>query len=222
MRRSICDFEIHSGTAKAVARRLQPSDTAPYASSYGRRLVTAGERFAENEKLRLSVHDDGTFEVTDKATGIAYRRTASFEDVGDVGDEYNYCPPDVDRRVTSADARVTKIARVSAGPLRASFRVELELPLPSAADPDRRRRASDTVAVPVSVEATLDAGSPRVVFGVSVDNRARDHRLRILFPPARRTSRRRGRIPHSTSSHGPRGCRCRRPSGTNRRSAARR
>jgi len=36
--------------------------------------------------------------------------------------------------------------------------------------------------VPVSIEATLDAGSPRVVFGVGLDNGARDHRLRLLFP----------------------------------------
>jgi mannosylglycerate hydrolase len=177
-------FDVHCGrTERAPASDFfSGSEAAPYASSYGRRLVTAGERSAENERLRVSVNDDGTFEVTDKTTGVTYRRVGSFEDVGDVGDEYNYCPPDVDGRVTSADARVTRIARVSAGPLRASFRVELELPLPSAADPDRGRRASDTVAVPVSVEATLDAGAPRVVFGVSVDNRARDHRLRILFP----------------------------------------
>jgi alpha-mannosidase len=34
----------------------------------------------------------------------------------------------------------------------------------------------------VTIEATLDAGSPRVAFAVSVDNRAADHRLRLLFP----------------------------------------
>jgi alpha-mannosidase len=38
------------------------------------------------------------------------------------------------------------------------------------------------VTVPVTIEATLDAGSPRVAFAVTVDNRARDHRLRMLFP----------------------------------------
>jgi alpha-mannosidase len=36
--------------------------------------------------------------------------------------------------------------------------------------------------VPVSIDATLDAGSPRLAFSVAVDNRARDHRLRILYP----------------------------------------
>ena len=74
------------------------------------------------------------------------------------------------------------MTRLSAGPLRAAFRVELELPLPIAASRDRSARAADLVTVPVSIDATLDAGSPRVAFSVAVDNRANDHRLRILFP----------------------------------------
>ena len=130
----------------------------------------------------MSVNHDGTFEVSDKASGVTYHRVAAIEDVGDVGDEYNYSPPASDRRVTSADARVTAVSRVGGGPLRAGLRVELELPLPRSASADRKSRAAETVMVPVTIEATLDAGSPRVAFAVSVDNRAGDHRLRLLFP----------------------------------------
>jgi alpha-mannosidase len=158
---------------------IGPADSA---ASAGRRLVSGGERFAENERLKLTVGDDGTFEVSDKATGITYHRVAAIEDGGDVGDEYNYAPPTSDRRVTSADARVTSVSRLGGGPLRAGLRVELELPLPRSASADRRGRASEIVTVPIGIEATLDAGSPRVAFAVAVDNRARDHRLRLLFP----------------------------------------
>jgi 2-O-(6-phospho-alpha-D-mannosyl)-D-glycerate hydrolase len=148
----------------------------------GRRLVNGGERFAENERLKMSIGDDGTFEVTDKASGVTYHRVAGIEDVGDVGDEYNYSPPASDRRVTGADARITGVSRIGGGPLRAGLRVELELPLPRSASPDRKSRADETMMVPVAIDATLDAGSPRVTFAVSVDNRASDHRLRLLFP----------------------------------------
>jgi len=34
----------------------------------------------------------------------------------------------------------------------------------------------------VSLNVVLDAGSPRLAFGATVDNAADDHRLRILFP----------------------------------------
>jgi mannosylglycerate hydrolase len=148
----------------------------------GRRLVNGGEKYAENERIKMSVNHDGTFEVSDKATGITYHRVAAIEDTGDVGDEYNYSPPATDRRVTSADARVTGVSRIGGGPLRAGLRVDLELPLPRSASGDRQGRASDTVTVPIAIEATLDAGSPRVALSIAVDNRACDHRLRLLFP----------------------------------------
>ncbi len=144
--------------------------------------MSGGEKFAENERIKMSVNHDGTFEVSDKASGVTYHRVAAIEDVGDVGDEYNYSPPAADRRITSADARVTATSRIGGGPLRAGLRVELELPLPRSASSDRKSRAAESVTVPVTIEATLDAGSPRVAFAVSVDNRATDHRLRLLFP----------------------------------------
>jgi len=185
------DLRVESGPGKGPAKAVpyekaavsfKDASVAAYASSYGRRLVTAGARFADSERLRLSVNDDGTFDVTDKATGTTYQRAGLLEDVGDVGDEYNYSPPASDRLVSTADARVAGVTRLSAGPLRAAFRVELELPLPLAASRDRSARAADLVTVPMSIDATLDAGSPRVSFSVAVDNRAKDHRLRLLFP----------------------------------------
>jgi hypothetical protein len=148
----------------------------------GRRLVSGGDKYAENERIKIAFNHDGTFEVSDKATGVTYHRVAAIEDTGDVGDEYNYSPPASDRRVTSADARVTGVSRIGGGPLRAGLRVELELPLPRAASANRKARSSETVTVPIAIEATLDAGSSRVAFSVTVDNRASDHRLRLLFP----------------------------------------
>jgi alpha-mannosidase len=141
----------------------------------------AGNR-CENELLMVAAAADGTFVVTDKRTGAVYRDVAALEDVGDVGDEYTYCPPAVDRVIGSRDARVRSSAIIATGPLRTSIRVELELPVPAGATHDCLRRTAETVAVPITVEATLDAGSPRVAFDVTVDNRARDHRLRLLFP----------------------------------------
>ena len=150
--------------------------------SSGRRLVSGGDKYAENERIKIAVNHDGTFEVSDKATGTTYHHVAAIEDVGDVGDEYNYSPPAADRRITSADARITSVSRIGGGPLRAGLRVELDLAVPASASSDRRSRSTDSVTLPIAIEATLDAGSPRVAFAVSIDNRATHHRLRLLFP----------------------------------------
>ena len=136
----------------------------------------------ENEWLGVSANGDGTFAVMDKRTGVAYQAVAALEDVGDVGDEYNYCPPAGDRRVTNADGRLVSVACVAAGPLRKTLRAELELPLPCAAAADRTRRSTDSVAERITIEATLDRGAPRVAFTIAVDNQASDHRLRVVFP----------------------------------------
>src|SRR4051794_14490532 len=152
------------------------------AAAPGRRLVSGADRFADNERLKIAVNHDGTFEVSDKATGVTYHRVAAIEDVGDVGDEYNYSPPASDRRMTSSDAKVTSVSRIGGGPLRAGLRGELELPIPRSCSADREARSPDLVSTPVTIDATLDAGSPRVTFSIAIDNRATDHRLRLLFP----------------------------------------
>jgi alpha-mannosidase len=64
------------------------------------------------------------------------------------------------------------------GRLEASF----VLRLPESLSADRKRRARRTVDCPVTVRLTLRHGSPLVEVETVVGNRARDHRLRALFP----------------------------------------
>jgi len=146
--------------------------------------ITSDERSAENEHVRITVNDDGTLDVLDKRSGTLYPRCGELEDVGDVGDEYNYSPPASDRVITSRDARDVHITRLASGPLRAEFHIELALPLPVSCSGDRASRAGETVLNPVTVRVALDAHSPRVDWNVALENRSKDHRLRMLFPVA--------------------------------------
>nr|MBA3271860.1 hypothetical protein [Acidobacteriota bacterium] len=144
--------------------------------------VRVDGRTAENEHVRIAINDDGTVDVEDKRSDVRYQRCGTLEDVGDVGDEYNYSPPATDRRITSADLTDVRITAGDAGPLRASFRIDGNLALPAAITPDRSRRSDEVVINAVSIIVTLDAGSPRVGWRIAIDNRSADHRLRLLFP----------------------------------------
>ena len=144
--------------------------------------LRVSERSAENAFVRLSINDDGSVDVVDRRTGTRFTRCGELEDAGDVGDEYNYSPPASDRRVASAHATDVRIARLHGGPVRAAFRIDLTLPLPASASNDRLSRSVETMPTPVSLVVTLDAGSPRIGWELAVDNHARDHRLRLLFP----------------------------------------
>jgi alpha-mannosidase len=144
--------------------------------------VVASDRSAENDLVRLTVNDDGTMDVVDKTTGLLFHGAGVLEDTGDVGDEYNYCPPPADARITSREARSIRTTRLCAGPLRATFRIDLELHLPARCTSDRKGRDRDTAVVPARIDVSVDAGSPRITFAIDLDNTARDHRLRMLFP----------------------------------------
>jgi hypothetical protein len=162
--------------------RIGPHGPAEVAGPPPSAGVLASGRAIENDRVRVEVRDDGAVDVIDRRSGAIYRGAFALEDGGDVGDEYNYAPPAVDCLVTSAEARDVRVCVVERGPLRATLRVELVLPVPRAAAPDRASRATDRVELPIVLDLELRAASPVVEGVVRIDNRARDHRLRLLLP----------------------------------------
>ena len=148
--------------------------------------IHARGRTIENDRLRVEVLSDGTLNVLDKASGLKYRRVLELEDVGDVGDEYTLSPPATDRRITGREASAAVVTILATGPLRNALRIETSLAVPAGATDDRRGRSSDMVPLRVSIEVELSLGSSVVGGRIRVDNRALDHRLRLLFPTGTR------------------------------------
>ncbi len=139
-------------------------------------------RALENDLLRVEVRDDGAVDVLDRRTATRYSGVFGLDDGGDVGDEYTYAPPGDDLRVTSAAARAVRVCSLEHGPLRAALAVEFVMSIPAAATADRCARALARVEMPVVLEIRLSAGAPIVEGRIRLENRARDHRLRVLFP----------------------------------------
>lgn len=137
-----------------------------------------GDNVLENEHLKVTAEEDGTLSISDKGSGHLYKGMNRLVDEGDAGDEYNFSPPKSQRTSVSTDAVWT----VEAGQdpyvlvLRGSFA------LPKGVAEDRASRASETVRCPTIVQVRLTPGSRRVEIRTEFYNRARDHRLRALFP----------------------------------------
>jgi mannosylglycerate hydrolase len=130
----------------------------------------------ENEFFRIAPSARG-LKIDDLKNG----RTSEiyFEDDGDRGDEYNFDP------VTDS-AAITEPASISArvverGAVRSRIALSVILNLPVALTKDRKARAPQTVEVGIQLTATIYAGLERVDFEAEVDNRARDHRLRVAL-----------------------------------------
>ncbi|MCX6036433.1 MAG: hypothetical protein NTW99_00790, partial [Chloroflexi bacterium] len=132
----------------------------------------------ENDSFAVEALKDGTLTILDKQTGCTYRGLNRFLDGGDCGDEYNYCPPAADR-VTAPRLKRVSLAR---GPLQQTLELELELITPLTLAPNRKSRSKEQASLPITTTITLTNGVPRVDIHTTVDNRARDHRLRVHFP----------------------------------------
>ncbi len=145
-------------------------------------LLQSGPTWLENSYLRIDVDPgSGRMSLLDKVNDRLYKDLNHFVDGGDVGDLYNYCPPLEDRLVDTA-AAPPLLELVESGSLRATLRVRQIYRLPASCSPDRETRSSQEVDCEITTDVSLDAGSRRLDLVCSVENAARDHRLRVLFP----------------------------------------
>jgi alpha-mannosidase len=133
----------------------------------------------ENDLVRVACRN-GALTIFDKETGIEYSGVFVLEDVGDVGDEYNYSPPPADVQITTASARDVRIRIVDDGPLTSALAIAYGLDVPEDASADRRSRSPERLPMPVELLVRIRARSRAVDCRLRVTNDARDHRLRVL------------------------------------------
>ena len=115
---------------------------------------------------------DGTFAV-DGTAGFG-----RLVDGGDVGDTYNWCPPATDTLVEAPDR--VDVAVLERGPVRARVLIVTQYTWPAGRRGLDRRTGE--VAHEVFTTLELRAGERAVRVEVVVDNRSRDHRLRVHLP----------------------------------------
>ena len=132
----------------------------------------------ESDALRVEVAADGTLTVTDLVRGERYAGLHALEDEPDMGDLYTFCPAEgaPSWRSSSRAARVLRD-----GPVVWELELVHEALLPAGLDSELAVMAEK---VPVSIRTVVRIvrGSRRVEFRTTVENAARDHRLRATFP----------------------------------------
>lgn len=122
--------------------------------------------------LDAGVAADGTLSVRHRRTGRTYAGLLELLDDADAGDEYSFGPVSGDRPRSSRDAAWTVDRDGDAVVAWSTLR------LPRGLHPDRRTRSDDWVDVPVALRAWIDPFAGHVDVTITIDNRARDHRLR--------------------------------------------
>lgn len=136
----------------------------------------------QNEFYSVEVDPaSGTLTVTDKTSNAVLSGLHYFVDGGDRGDEYNYCPPEHDQLVTAPAAPPT-VRLIESGPVRRTLEIVQTYRIPAGLAAGRTARSDDVVDLPLTTRVSLSPGVRRIDLATTVENHARDHRLRVHFP----------------------------------------
>src|SRR5262249_46687813 len=129
-----------------------------------------------NEFYRIIPASDG-LEIVDLRHQVTLR--LGFEDDGDRGDEYNHDPVPGSQPITHPVACL--VQKIENGPVRSRAVVAMIYDVPISLTADRKARDARTEPLRIELTATLYRGLDRINIEVIVENRSRDHRLRVAL-----------------------------------------
>lgn len=135
----------------------------------------------ENEFFIVEACPNGTLTLTDKRNGKVLKGLNRLRDSGDCGDEYTYCPPDNDLIIEPDPASISSCVLVSDA-LGQTLRVSGKMLIPVESKNRSEGRAEETIECTFVSDISLYYGEEKVDIHTTFDNKAKDHRLRVLFP----------------------------------------
>lgn len=136
------------------------------------------ERLLENNHLCVEVLDHGQYTILHKKSGKRFEYAGQIHEVGDRGSLYD-CQPLDDARVWNE--QVEFVYHLS-NELYQELQYRFVWALPAALDESLAQRVPQKIGCPFTVTLRLDRDSPYLRATVEVDNRVKDHRIRLLFP----------------------------------------
>jgi alpha-mannosidase len=160
-----------------VARRC-----APFGD---KKRLAASPHCIENEFLRVDFQADGTFDLVEKSARRRWSGLHYLVDGGETGQAWESRPAGVDSLVSSRCA-CTKLSLEENTPLSATVRIRHEMRVPSGLihndSHHETRRGEREEDLLVESFVTLRAGARRLEVRTVIENKARNHRLRVFFP----------------------------------------
>ncbi|MEK5480068.1 alpha-mannosidase [Paenibacillus sp. FSL R5-0407] len=157
--------------------------------------LLTGHHVMENTAIKIEIAEDGSFALIDKKSGRTYRDLGVYEDTGDIGNEYMYRQPEGEQALTTKGL-AAQIRVLEDTPYRASIEIRHHWEIPASADdtldaeqralvyyPERKaQRSKRLVPLEITTVLSLEKGGKGLHIENSLDNRAKDHRIRVLFP----------------------------------------
>ncbi len=141
----------------------------------------------DNGCMRLEAGPAGTLQVTDYATGRVFDNLLIFEDEADIGDGWNHVVP-VTNAVISSLRNPARLTIIHDGPLLTRLAFHHDLRVPAAIEAAETSRSENLVNLSITTYVDLIKNDPVIRCVTKLDNTARDHRLKLLFPSGTKAS----------------------------------
>ena len=145
------------------------------------RTIVGKANGMENEFLSVVIQGNGALSVTDKLSGRSWTDLGYFRDRSEIGNPWEHVGVPFEEVLNTLGEKA-RIARVLAGDLVTTYRVELDWELPARRSADEKRRSAERVPYKIVNLVTLRAGQPWVEIETTIENNAEDHYLQVSFP----------------------------------------
>ena len=132
----------------------------------------------ENEILNVRVQKNGSIIIKDKKNNLEKEGFLIFEDSGDAGDTYDYSEPYNDRILTSENSEI-EILETEKNSLLNKIKYSVKMNIPH--NLTSREQEQDNIQIEFLVTLTLEKESSLVKVDIEVENKAIEHRVRVLF-----------------------------------------
>ncbi|MBV8043986.1 glycoside hydrolase family 38 C-terminal domain-containing protein [Pluralibacter sp.] len=132
------------------------------------------DQVIENAFYKVAMKD-GALALTDLRLGKTFTNILSFENDGDAGDNYDHCPPEQDwclaLALDKADVDVVLHSHSQVMTLSGQWQI------PDNLESRAEQKADQTL--PFVIEMVLKKGSELIGLNITVDNKSKNHRLRM-------------------------------------------
>lgn len=149
----------------------------------------------ENKVIKAVISEDGRLSITDKKNDVTYDNMLTFENVGDIANEYIFKQPKNDTPIFAHEFPY-EIEVKTNNSLIAEIILKQTMMIPHAAEEllqeemkavleMRQRnagRSSELIPFVMETTITLEKNSEQLKFATYYNNQSENHRLRVLFP----------------------------------------
>lgn len=158
-------------------------------------IYDEASQILENKVIKAVISEDGRLSITDKKNDVTYDNMLTFENVGDIANEYIFKQPKNDTAIFAHEFPY-EIEVKTNNSLIAEIILKQTLMIPHAAEEllqeemkavleMRQRnagRSSELIPFVMETTITLEKNSEQLKFATYYNNQSENHRLRVLFP----------------------------------------